>query len=119
MNTTTQIVLALLALQHAYILYFEMFAWEKTGPKLFRKQPPEFFSKTKAMAANQGLYNGFLSAGLLWSLWIDDPVWAFYTAVFFCTCVLAAGLYGGFTVSKKIWTFQALPAGIALILLHL
>lgn len=119
MSSMAQIALVLLAVEHAFILYLEMFGWETMGARLFKGNPPEFYKKTKAMAANQGLYNGFLSAGLLWSLWIEDPVWSFYTAVFFCTCVLVAGLYGGFTVSKKIWTFQALPAAIALVLLHL
>lgn len=71
------------------------------------------------MAANQGLYNGFLAAGLIWTFFINDPHWKAYISIFFLSCVLIAGIYGAITVSKKIFYVQGLPALIALILLHL
>jgi putative membrane protein len=79
------------------------------------------FEPTKTLAANQGLYNGFLSAGLLWALLIQDHVWQIYVALFFLGCVAVAGIYGAVTASKKIFMVQGLPAliGIALFLLHL
>ena len=77
-------------------MWFEMFAWETRGPKIFRNFPRELFPKTKALAANQGLYNGFLAAGLIWSILISDPQWSFNVATFFLSCVIIAGIYGGF-----------------------
>jgi putative membrane protein len=68
------------------------------------------FPKTKVMAANQGLYNGFLAAGLLWSVLITSPLWAHHIAVFFLACVVVAGIYGAFSVSKSVFFKQALPA---------
>jgi putative membrane protein len=81
--------------------------------------PRELFKPTKAMAANQGLYNGFLAAGLIWTFFIETDLWRFYISVFFLSCVLIAGIYGALTVSKKIFFVQALPAMITLVLLHL
>jgi putative membrane protein len=94
-----------------------MFAWTSKGPKIFRKFPKELFAQTKAMAANQGLYNGFLAAGLLWTFFIDNQDWIAYISLFFLGCVAIAGIYGAFTVSKKIFYIQALPAIIAIILI--
>lgn len=119
MALLTDILIGLIAALHLYFLYFEMFAWETIGRKTFKSLPAELFPKTKGLAANQGLYNGFLVAGLVWSLLIDDPHWAFYVAVFFLTCVLVAGVFGALTASKKIFWVQGLPALITLILLHL
>lgn len=119
MNTVVHIGLGAIALEHLYFLYFEMFAWETIGKKTFKSLDPALFKPTKALAANQGLYNGFLAAGLIWSLCIDDRLWSFYVAVFFLTCILIAGLYGGLTASKKIIYVQALPALVLIILLHL
>ncbi len=97
-------------------MYFEMFAWTTLGRKIFRNFPSDLFEPTKALAANQGLYNGFLSAGLIWSLFIQDPVWSSNVAIFFLSCVAVAGIYGALTASKKIFVVQALPALIALLL---
>lgn len=113
-----KIIIGFIALLHLYFLYFEMFAWTTKGRKVFRKFPAELFEPTKPMAANQGLYNGFLAAGLIWSLLITDTTWQTNIALFFLGCVSIAGLYGTFSVEKKIFYIQALPAltAIALIL---
>lgn len=116
MELVARILVGLVAIEHLYILYMEMFAWETLGKKTFRGAfPDELFKPTKTLAANQGLYNGFLSAGLIWSLCIADDVWKTNVSVFFLACVIIAGLYGGFTASKKIFFTQALPAVIALL----
>jgi putative membrane protein len=96
-----------------------MFAWTTKGPKVFRAFPKDLFPKTKAMAANQGLYNGFLAAGLIWSFLIEDPIWSDNVAIFFLSCVLVAGIYGTFTASKKIFWVQALPALLGLLFIFL
>ena len=119
MELTSKIIIGFIAALHLYFLYFEMFAWDTIGRKTFRSIPDEVFPKTKVLAANQGLYNGFLVAGLLWSLFITDPRWADYVAIFFLACVLVAGIFGAVTASKKIFWVQGLPALIALILIHL
>jgi putative membrane protein len=119
MQLTINILIGLIAFIHLYIMWFEMFAWETRGRKVFRNFPKELFGQTKVMAANQGLYNGFLAAGLIWTFFIEDPLWRFYIAVFFLSCVIIAGIYGALTVSKKIFFVQAMPALIALILLHI
>ncbi|WP_143306761.1 DUF1304 domain-containing protein [Chitinophaga vietnamensis] len=111
------ILIALVALEHLYILWLEMFAWTSRGPKVFRSLPASLFEPTKALAANQGLYNGFLAAGLLWSLFIADALWASRVAIFFLSCVSVAGIYGALTADKKIFFVQALPALIALLLI--
>lgn len=117
MEAAKYILIGVIALQHLIFLYFEMFAWNTLGKKIFKGAiPDEMFQPTTNMAANQGLYNGFLAAGLIWSLCIGNPVWSNYTAIFFLSCVAIAGLFGGFTVSKKIVIVQALPAMIALVL---
>jgi putative membrane protein len=77
------------------------------------------FPKTKAMAANQGLYNGFLAASLVWSLLINDAAWSQNVALFFRACVFVAGLYGAATVSKRIMYVQSVPSGLAMIALLL
>ena len=108
-------LITLVALLHAYFLVLEMFLWDKpAGMKAF-KLTPERAADTKVLAANQGLYNGFLSAGLLWGLWqgaAGGPVKAF-----FLICVVVAGVYGAATVGKKILYIQALPAAVGLALL--
>ena len=96
-----------------------MFAWTTKGPKIFGTLDKNLFEPTKSMAANQGLYNGFLAAGLIWSFFITDVFWSKNVATFFLACVLIAGLYGMMTVSKKILFVQSVPATIALILLYL
>ena len=92
-----------------------MFAWDTLGRKTFRgAMPDDMFTKTKSLAANQGLYNGFLAAGLIWSLLIQDTEWSKNVALFFLCCVIAAGCYGAYSASKKIFFVQALPAIVAL-----
>lgn len=115
MTLLATVLILLIAALHAYILWFEMFAWESRGPKIFRDFEPDLFPKTKVMAANQGLYNGFLAAGLIWSRLISDPVWAQNTALFFLICVVVAGVYGAATASKRILYVQALPAAVAIL----
>ncbi len=113
----TLFFVGLVAALHIYFLVLEMFLWTKPlGRKVFRLTP-EKAEMTKALAANQGLYNGFLAAGLIWSLILGpEGIWI---RIFFLTCVLIAGLYGAATVGKKILYVQALPAAIALVLTHL
>jgi putative membrane protein len=117
METLLKILIGIIALEHLYIVYMEMFAWETLGKKTFRKALPEqLFLPTKGLAANQGLYNGFLAAGLIWTFFIKDPTWSTNIAIFFLSCVAIAGIYGALTASKKIFVVQALPAIIALLL---
>ncbi len=115
MNILSQIIVGFIAIIHLYILWLEMFAWLTRGPKVFRTIPPDLFEKTKVMAANQGLYNGFLAAGLIWSLFISDAAWSNNIAIFFLGCVLVAGIYGAMTASKRILFVQAVPAAIGLL----
>jgi len=113
-----QILVVLIALLHLYILVLEMFLWDKpSGLKAFGNTL-EKARLTKVMAQNQGLYNGFLAAGLLWSLYAPES-YALALANFFLACVLVAGIYGGLTASKKIIYIQALPALVALIVANL
>src|SRR5690606_3963573 len=109
----------LVALLHLYFMWLEMFAWTTKAKKVFRAFPKELFEPTKVLAANQGLYNGFLAAGLLWSLGIQDTLWQTRVALFFLACVFLAGLYGGLSVSKKILFVQAFPALLGILLLGL
>jgi putative membrane protein len=113
------LLVALVALLHVYFLVLEMFLWTRPlGLKTFR-QTPEKANDSAVLAANQGLYNGFLAAGLLWGLVHDDPAFAFQIKTFFLLCVVVAGVYGAATVSRRILFVQALPAALALILLWL
>ncbi|MNU94858.1 hypothetical protein D3C71_848510 [compost metagenome] len=118
MEIAAKIVIGIVALFHIYIMWLEMFAWTTKGPKSFKNFDKELFPKTKALAANQGLYNGFLAAGLIWTFFICNPQWHFNVSVFFLTCVAIAGIYGALTADKKIFFVQALPAlvGIGLLL---
>jgi putative membrane protein len=118
MNIVAMILIALIAALHLYILWFEMFAWETRGPKIFRDFPRDLFPATKALAANQGLYNGFLAAGLIWSLFIGDVDWQRNVAVCFLLFVLVAGVYGAATASRRILYVQAVPALVALVVVH-
>ena len=94
-----------------------MFAWETLGKKLFRGVlPKELFAPTKMLAANQGLYNAFLAAGLIWSIFIDNAEWSANVSIFFLSCVAVAGMYAGLTSSRKILLIQAFAAIVALIL---
>lgn len=115
MQILSTILVALVALEHLYILYMEMFAWETLGKKTFKGSlPNELFKPTKKLAANQGLYNGFLAVGLLWSFFIENPEWQKNIQLFFLGCVIVAGIYGALSASRKIFFVQALPAILAL-----
>lgn len=112
------ILIALIALLHVYILVVEMFLWDRPyGLKAFGNTP-EKARITKVMAQNQGLYNGFLAAGLFWALCAPEALFV-PLASFFLGCVLMAGLYGGMTANKKIFFIQALPAFLALLSVYL
>ena len=114
MTTVANIAVALVALLHLWFLVLEMFLWTKPlGLKTFRLTP-EFAAASKSLAANQGLYNGFLAAGLVWGLVLGAAGNPF--KIFFLGCVIAAGVYGALTVNRKILWVQALPATIALAL---
>jgi putative membrane protein len=113
MSLIASIVIAVVALLHVYFLVLEMFLWDKpTGRRAFGLTA-EFAAQSKTLAANQGLYNGFLAAGLVWALAAQRSD----VAMFFLGCVLIAGIYGGLTASRKILYIQALPAAIGLVLL--
>ena len=117
LTSFAHIVIAVVALLHGYFLVLEMFLWDKPiGLKAFG-QTPASAAATKVLAANQGLYNGFLAAGLVWGLWLGAD--GFAVKVFFLSCVLVAGLYGAATASRKILFVQALPAALGLVLLGL
>lgn len=108
MSTAANVMVGLVALLHAYFLVLEMFLWDTSrGRKVFGTTP-EFSAASKTLAANQGLYNGFLAAGLIWGLFAGDAV-----KIFFLACVIVAGAYGAATVNLKILWVQALPAAIA------
>lgn len=116
MNNVANVLTALVLLEHVYIVWMEMFAWETAGKRSFGKAlPAELFRPTKGLAANQGLYNGFLVAGLSWSFLINDPAWSNNVRLFFLGCVLVAGIFGGITASKKIFFVQGVPALLALL----
>jgi putative membrane protein len=115
MTILSQILIGFVAVEHLYILWLEMFAWTTRGRKTFKSLSPDLFEPTKALAANQGLYNGFLAAGLVWSLLITDPIWSKNVSYFFLGCVIVAGVYGAATAQRSIFFVQALPAIIALI----
>ncbi|GLF92748.1 DUF1304 domain-containing protein [Streptomyces yaizuensis] len=113
METTANILVGLVAALHIYILVLEMFLWEK-GPGLrLSGFDADLARATAPLAANQGLYNGFLAAGLIWGLIAGDPT-GFQVKVFFLSCVLVAGVYGGATANRRILIAQALPGALAL-----
>jgi len=112
MTIAANIMVGLVALLHAYFLVLEMFLWDTPGGRRVFGTTPEFAAASKSLAANQGLYNGFLAAGLIWGLFAGDPV-----KIFFLACVIVAGAYGAATVNLKILWVQAVPAAIALALL--
>lgn len=119
MDTSIRILIWIIAVLHLYFLWLEMFAWTTRAPKVFRGFSADFFQQTRSLAANQGLYNGFLAAGLIWTQCIGNPVWYWNISVFFLSCVAIAGLYGAYSADKKIFFIQALPALITLGLLFL
>lgn len=108
-------VIGLVALLHVYFLVLEMFLWDKPVGRRVFKLTPDFAAASKTLAANQGLYNGFLAAGLVWGLWLGAA--GRDIKLFFLVCVIVAGAYGAYSVSRRILLVQALPALIALLLL--
>ncbi len=115
MTTAALLVTALVALLHGYFLVLEMFLWTKPYGRRVFGLTPEKAEMTKALAANQGLYNGFLAAGLVWGLSLGADGYAI--KLFFLGCVIIAGIYGAATVGRKILYVQALPGAIAVALL--
>lgn len=119
MNLIANGLVALVAALHVYFLILEMFLWTRPrGLKTFGNTL-EKATESAVLAANQGLYNGFLAAGLIWGLVHGVPAVAFQIKTFFLVCVIVAGVYGAATVSRKILFVQALPAALALIALWL
>jgi putative membrane protein len=113
MAIVARVLVALVALIHLYIMVLEMFLWTRPrGRKAFGTDA-EFAQASKTLAANQGLYNGFLAAGLVWGLVAGDPT-GFAARVFFLACVTVAGVYGAATVSRRILFVQTVPALLAL-----
>ncbi|KAH7325719.1 hypothetical protein B0I35DRAFT_421043 [Stachybotrys elegans] len=112
---------ALMALLHTYILVLEMFLWTSPRGRKAFKLTAEFAEQTKTLAANQGLYNGFLAAGLVWALVHPVDVFARQLQLFFLGCIVVAGVYGGATANRRIIFIQAVPAtvSVALVLLGL
>ena len=110
---------ALIAVLHGYFMWLEMCGWTRPAGRRAFGLTIEFAEQTRRLAANQGLYNGFLAAGLLWGLLQPTPAFAFQIKVFFLLCVIVAGAYGAYSVSRKILFVQAAPAALALILLWL
>jgi putative membrane protein len=118
MSIIAKILIALVALEHIYFLVLEMFLWTAPRTRAAFGMSAEQAEATKVLAANQGLYNGFLAAGLIWGLLLGG-YGGFHVKLFFLSCVIIAGIYGAVTVNRKILFIQAIPALIALVLLHL
>ena len=117
MNELTTFLIAFVAFEHAYFLILEMFLWTKPkGIKTFGLKSKEFAEETKVLAANQGLYNGFLSAGLIWSLITKD----LSVSMFFLSCVIIAGIYGAYSTKKiRLFYIQSIPSIFAVIIILL
>jgi len=116
MSTASNIAIAIVALIHVYILVLEMFLWDKPAGLRAFGHTQQAATASKVLAANQGLYNGFLAAGLFMSL--TQGADGFHTALFFLSCVAIAGIYGAITASRKILFVQTVQAVIALVLIH-
>jgi putative membrane protein len=114
MHIIAILLVGLVALEHLYILYLEMFLW--TTPRAMKSfgLTQDFAIASKTLAANQGLYNGFLAAGLVWSIFHPNPDIGQQIAIFFLLCVIIAGVYGGLTAKRSILYIQAAPAAVAL-----
>ncbi|MBI4631423.1 MAG: DUF1304 domain-containing protein [Chloroflexi bacterium] len=113
MTLIANIFVGIVALFHIYFLVLEMFLWDTPRGRKSFGLTPEFAAASKSLAANQGLYNGFLAAGLIWGLVSGTSGTS--VKIFFLVCVIIAGIYGSFSVSRKIFYVQALPAIIALV----
>ena len=114
MTTAANIMIGLVALLHAYFLVLEMFLWDKPFGRRVFKTTSEYAAASKTLAANQGLYNGFIAAGLIWGLAMGPT--GVQVKVFFLACVIVAGVFGAVTVSRGILFVQAIPGIIALAL---
>ena len=117
MSIISMIFVGIITLEHLFIAWVEMFAWTTRGAKMFPHLSADFLKTTKEMAANQGLYNLFLAAGLIWSLTIQAAPWNLYIAAFFLGCVVVAGIFGALTSNKSIFFKQAFPAILSLAVL--
>jgi putative membrane protein len=115
MTTAANIAIGFVALLHAYFLVLEMFLWDKPFGRRVFKTTPEYAAASKTLAANQGLYNGFLAAGLVWGLAMGEA--GVQVKVFFLACVVIAGVFGAATASRGILFVQAVPGILALALL--
>ena len=113
MKTTAEVLVGLVAVLHVYIMVLEMFLWGRKPGRDLSGFDADMAAATAPLAANQGLYNGFLAAGLIWGLIAGDPT-GHRVQVFFAVCVTIAGLYGGITANRRILFAQALPGAIAL-----
>ncbi|MFD4576234.1 DUF1304 domain-containing protein [Streptomyces sp. NPDC058417] len=113
MDTVATVLVALIAALHVYILVLEMFLWQRKPGRSLHGLDPAMAEATAPLAANQGLYNGFLAAGLVWGLIAADPT-GYRAQVFFLSCVVVAGLYGAATANRRILFAQALPGAVAL-----
>ena len=118
MDIAADVVVGLVAALHLWFLVLEMFLWRTPKGRATFGMTQEHADATATLAANQGLYNGFLAAGLVWSLLAGEPT-GYHAAVFFLGCVVVAGVYGAATVSKRILMVQALPAAVGLVLVCL
>jgi putative membrane protein len=114
MKSLANVLVGIVALLHFYFLVLEMFLWTKPVGRRAFGTTPEFAQASKVLAANQGLYNGFLAAGLLWGL--SRGAEGYALKVFFLACIIIAGVFGGLTANRKILYVQALPAAVALVL---
>lgn len=113
MSIVANVLVALVAAIHVYILVLEMFLWTTPRGRAAFGLTPEFAEATKVLGANQGLYNGFLAAGLVWGLVAADPVGR-SVQIFFLLCVAVAGVYGAISSSRRILFVQTVPAAVAL-----
>ena len=113
MSIATKVLVIIVALEHLYFLYLEMFAWTKEKTRKGFGLTAEQAEGTKVMAGNQGLYNGFLSAGCIWAV-VAAPDMGKQLVLFFAGCVAVAGIYGGATVNKRIFFLQSVPALLAI-----
>ena len=98
-----KMLIFIISLEHFYIMWIEMFSWTKMGKKVFKSIPEDLFEKTKGLAANQGLYNGFLAVGLLWSIFEKNVDFSKNISIFFLGCIIVAGIYGAISSDKKIY----------------
>jgi putative membrane protein len=114
MSKIAKLLVGLIAAVHLYIAWLEIFAWTSRGPKVFPNFPPSLFEPTVAMAANQGIYNFFLAAGLIWALTIKDQKWQRNVALCFLIFVAMAGVFGAATVSLTPLFAQFIPALLAI-----